>query len=38
MPSTRSSTARFYIEDFDVAAAAAAAIENSKDAFDRAAS
>jgi multiple sugar transport system substrate-binding protein len=26
----------FYIEDFDVAAAAAAAIENSKDAFDRA--
>jgi hypothetical protein len=26
----------FYIEDFDVAAAAAAAIANSKDAFDRA--
>ena len=26
----------FYIEDFDVTAAAAAAIENSKDAFDRA--
>jgi hypothetical protein len=27
----------FYVEDFDVAAAAAAAIANSKDAFERAA-